>query len=64
MVNWVLIIVLGGFQGVRDVETFPMTERQCKAAIASFVPIRERFFRVECVGPDGEIFSLDDLGNN
>jgi hypothetical protein len=52
--SWILIIVLPGALGIGSVQFERMPEAQCRAALATMLPL-ERRVGLSCIGPAGEI---------
>ena len=60
--NWILIIIIGGyFTGVSDMKHISVTEQQCKQAVKMLLPLKGKM-GAGCVGPAGEVFSFEDMG--
>lgn len=56
---WILLIAIGGFNGVSDVKHVEMTGEQCRQAVVQMKPL-SRAIGAVCVGPNGEKFGFED----
>lgn len=61
MSTWILIIFIGGFNGVSDVKHVPMTGDQCREAVRKMITFKGQV-SAACFGPSGESFTFDDVG--
>ena len=62
MSGWLFMMVtINGFTGMAEkIETFSMTEAQCKQAIVQLYPLRKGIGAV-CLGPEGQAFTFKDV---
>lgn len=57
--NWMLIIAIGGFTSVTDVQVHEgLTEAQCRQAVISMSTIDS--IGAACIAPDGTAFETKD----
>lgn len=60
MGGWVLLIALGGWGTISDMQVHrDLPEAQCRAMLTALAPLKQRV-GAACVGPDGTRIELSD----